>query len=247
MAIIRTPQNGKLLITGLTHHNEARQMHENYGYGLWLLAAINSAVFIFFAWSFFRPLNRHDWRSFGMYSGFIIALFAEMYGFPLTIYLLSGWLSTHYPGVEWLSHDAGHLLEMLFGWRVNPHFGPFHMLSFVFIFAGFSLLARAWRVLFQAQRTHTLATQGVYARIRHPQYVGFASIMFGFLLQWPTLLTVAMFPILMIAYARLARVEERDMVSQFGEAYQRYMDTTPAFVPRIRARGSAESKLHSHT
>jgi hypothetical protein len=110
----------------------------NYGYGLWALAVLNSAVFIFFAWSFFKPLNRRDWRSLGLYSAFVIALFAEMYGFPLTIYLLSGWLTTRFPEVNWLSHDAGHLLETLFGWRVNPHFGLFHLMSFVFIFAGFA-------------------------------------------------------------------------------------------------------------
>src|SRR3546814_265874 len=70
---------------------------------------------------------------FGMFSAFVVALFAEMYGFPLTLYVLGGWLSANYPQVNWLSHDAGHLLEMWFGWRANPHFGPFHIASFVFI------------------------------------------------------------------------------------------------------------------
>src|SRR5215831_3022264 len=172
----------------VTHRDTEAYMYDSNGYGLWLLAAVNSAVFIFFAWSFYRPLNTRDWRTFGMYSAFIVALFAEMYGFPLTIYLLSGWLSTHYPNVNWLSHDAGHLLEMLFGWRVNPHWGVFHMLSFVFIFAGFGLLAKSWRVLYIAQRKNNIATDGPYARVRHPQYIGFISIMFGFLLQWPTLI-----------------------------------------------------------
>ena len=103
------------------------------GYGLWFLAAINAAFFIFFAWSFYKPLTRWDWRGLGMFSAFVVALFAEMYGFPLTLYILGGWLSANYPQVNWLSHDAGHLLEMLFGWRTNPHFGPFHMASFVAI------------------------------------------------------------------------------------------------------------------
>jgi protein-S-isoprenylcysteine O-methyltransferase Ste14 len=204
------------------------------GYGLWFYAAINAALFIFFAWSFYQPLNARDWRSFGMYSAFIVALFAEMYGFPLSLYILSGWLSARFPGVDWLSHDAGHVLEMMFGWRVNPHFGPFHIASFVFIFLGFSVLANAWPLLYRAQRSGAIATTGIYARIRHPQYLAFVLIMFGFLLQWPTLITLLMFPIMVAVYAVLARREERDCLVRFGDAYRDYMARTPAFIPRIR-------------
>lgn len=105
---------------------------------------INSGVFIFFAYSFGRPQATRDWRSF---SAFLVALFTEVYGFPLTIYLLSGWLQSRYPDVDWFSHDAGHLLEMMFGWKANPHFGPFHFLSFVFIGAGFLLISVGWQAL----------------------------------------------------------------------------------------------------
>ena len=204
------------------------------GYGLWALAAINAAFFIFFAWSFYKPLNARDWRSFGLFSGFIVALFAEMYGFPLTLFLLSGWLSSKVPEVNWLSHDAGHLLEMMFGWRINPHFGPFHIASFLLIGWGFWLLSVAWPVLYRAQREGRVAEEGLYARIRHPQYVGFFLIMTGFLLQWPTLLTLAMYPILGWVYARLSIAEERDSLERFGEAYARYMADVPRFIPRRR-------------
>jgi protein-S-isoprenylcysteine O-methyltransferase Ste14 len=210
--------------------------HDAPAYGLWSLALINIAVFGVFAFSFTRPRTARDWRSFGAFTAFLIALFTEMYGFPLTIYLLSGWLQSRYPGVDWLSHDAGHLLEMLFGWRANPHFGPFHVVSFLLIGGGFMLLARAWNVLYAAQRDHTLATTGPYARIRHPQYVAFILIMLGFLFQWPTLLTLAMFPILVWMYVRLARREEREVRAEFGPAYTRYADSTPAFVPCLGRR-----------
>ena len=202
-------------------------------YGLWSMVVINSAVFIFFAFSFFKPRSERDWRTLGMFSAFVVALFTEMYGFPLTLYLLSGWLGQRFPGVNFLAHDAGHLLEVMFGWRANPHFGPFHLLSNIFIFGGFWLLASAWNVLFHAQREHRLASTGPYARIRHPQYAAFILIMFGFLLQWPTLPTVAMFPVLLAVYVRLARREERDAMAEFGDAYRDYQARTPAFLPRL--------------
>jgi len=204
-------------------------------YGLWSLVVLNSLVFIIFAFSFFKPRTQRDWRSFGAFSAFLVALFTEMYGFPLTIYLLSGWLQSNYPEVNWLSHDAGHLPEMLFGWRANPHWGPFHVLSMLFIGGGFWLLSAAWRVLWTAQRSHALALTGPYARIRHPQYVAFVLIMFGFLLQWPTILTLAMFPVLVTMYVRLARREEREVATEFGEVYARYAAATPAFMPRMGA------------
>ena len=156
-------------------------------YGLWSLVVINSLVFIIFAFSFTRPKSARDWRSFGAFSAFLVALFTEMYGFPLTIYLLSGWLQTRFPDVDFFSHDAGHLLEVMFGWKLNPHWGPFHIASNILIFGGFWLLAIAWDVLYRAQRDGRLATTGIYARLRHPQYVAFVLIMFGFLLQWPTI------------------------------------------------------------
>jgi len=207
--------------------------HSIPAYGLWTIVLINSAVFILFAFSFAKPRTPRDWRSFGAFSAFLVALFTEMYGFPLTIYLLSGWLGKRVPGVDLLSHDAGHLLYTLMGWKGDPHLNPFHLLSNVLIFGGFLLIGSAWRVLYQAQRNGTLATQGPYARVRHPQYVGFITIMLGFLLQWPTLVTLVMFPILVTMYVRLARREEREVAAEFGEKYERYAAVTPGFIPRF--------------
>jgi protein-S-isoprenylcysteine O-methyltransferase Ste14 len=209
-------------------------------YGLWSLVLINSVVFILFAYSFFKPRTSRDWRSF---SAFLVALFAEMYGFPLTIYFLSGWLQSHYPNVDWFSHDAGHLLEMMFGWKGNPHAGPFHILSFVFIGGGFILISVAWKVLYDAQQRRALATTGPYSYVRHPQYVGFILVMFGFLLQWPTILTLAMFPVLTVMYVKLARTEERDARVDFGDAYAKYASQVPGFIPKLgRVFGQASPR-----
>lgn len=213
------------------------ETHAPFAYGLWSLVIINSLVFVIFAFSFSRPRTRRDWRSFGMFAAFIVALFTEMYGFPLTLYLLAGWLQTRNPGFDLLSHDAGHLWQTVFGWRGDPHADPLHLASNLFILAGFILLATAWWSLYRAQRAGRLATGGLYALMRHPQYGGFVLILFGFLLQWPTVLTLLMFPVLVVMYARLARLEEREMLARFGEAYRRYAEATPRFLPRMgRAR-----------
>lgn len=209
-------------------------MTDESAYGLWSLVVINSLVFIIFAFSFTKPRTNRDWRSFSAFSAFIVALFVEMYGFPLTIYLLSGWLVRKYPGVDFFSHDAGHLWNTLVGWKINAHFDPLHILSNILILCGFILLAAAWKVLYEAQRAGTLAVSGPYAYVRHPQYGGFILIMLGFLLQWPTLVTLIMFPILVTMYVRLARREEQEVAEEFGDQYRRYAARTPAFLPHAR-------------
>src|SRR3989344_8849325 len=199
-------------------------------YGLWWFVILNSLIFIIFTFSFTKPKTKRDWRSFGAFSAFIIALFTEMYGFPLTIYLFSGWLSSNYPNIDLYTHNSGHLLDTLIGWNFDPHFSPFHILSIILIAVGFILIANSWGVLYKSQRKHAIASLGPYSYIRHPQYVGFVIIMFGFLLQWPTILTLVMFPIHLIMYYKLAKTEEREAIKIYGYKYKEYMKKTPAFI-----------------
>lgn len=215
--------------------------HEQSGYGLWTLVILNSAVFIIFAFSFAKPQTKTDWRSFGAFSAFIVALFTEMYGFPVTIYFLSGWLGKKFPGLDIFSHNSGHLWATLLGTKIDPHFHPIHILSNVLIVAGFFLLSASWKVLYTAQKTRTLATTGPYARVRHPQYIGFLAIMFGFLLMWPTLLTLFMFPVLVYMYYRLAKREEDAMLKEFGEDYRRYRENIPGFFPQIFSQATRKT------
>lgn len=210
--------------------------HNAPAYGLWSLVLINSGIFIIFAFSFFKPKSGRDWRTFGTFSAFVVALFVEMYGFPLTIYLLSGWLSRRFPQVDLLSHDAGHLFYTLMGWKGDPHGNPLHILSNILIFAGFILLSASWKRLYDAQVSRRLAMTGPYGVVRHPQYIAFVTIMFGFLLQWPTLLTLAMFPILAVMYLRLAKQEEREVHAAFGAEWEAYAARVPAFIPRFGSR-----------
>lgn len=208
-------------------------MHGESSYGLWTLVIINSAIFIIFAFSFTKPKNVKDWRSLGAFSAFILALFTEMYGFPLTIYLLSGWLSEKFPSLNIFSHQNGHLWSAFLDSKIDPHFHPVHIAANLFIIVGFVMLSSAWKVLHAAQKSQTLATTGLYSKVRHPQYIGFVSIMFGFLLMWPTLLTLIMFPILLLMYHQLGKSEEKAMIKEFGKKYENYKLNIPAYIPKL--------------
>jgi hypothetical protein len=123
MATTEAPMN-RMAIGG--HHERRRAC-------LWFVGPCNCQPRRLHLLYLLQAATPRDWRSFGAFSAFLVALFTEMYGFPLTIYSLSGWLQSRYPDVDWFSHDAGHFLQVLFGWKANPHGGPFHILSFLFI------------------------------------------------------------------------------------------------------------------
>lgn len=214
-------------------------------YGLWSTVVLNSFIFIIFAFSFFRPRTSRDWRSFGAFSAFLIALFTEMFGIPLTIFLFSGWLQSRFPELDLLSHNSGHLWQIIFGFEGDPHLNPVHLVSNMMLLLGFIILGAAWVILHQAQTTRRLATSGIYAWIRHPQYLAFILILLAFLLMWPTLLTVVMFPVLVVMYLRLARKEEQEVRSDFGEEYERYAIKTPTFFPKWQALTSREMSVIS--
>uniref|UniRef100_A0A5Q5BH78 Isoprenylcysteine carboxylmethyltransferase family protein n=2 Tax=unclassified Mycobacterium TaxID=2642494 RepID=A0A5Q5BH78_MYCSS len=201
-------------------------------YGLWPLVILNTMLFAVFGLSFFHPHAKRDWRVMGAYTAFLVALFTEMYGIPLTVYLLGSWLGSRFPLLR-NTHAGGHLWNDLIGWTGDPHLSPFHLASYVAIGGGFWLVAVGWRHLHDAAQADRLATTGPYAQVRHPQYDGFLLVMIGFLLQWPTIPTLIMFPILACIYARLARTEERAVAKQFGREWHEYAARTPAFVPKM--------------
>ncbi len=203
-------------------------------YGLWQLVIVNSLIILIFAFGFFQPQTKRDWRTFGAFSAFVVALFTEMYGFTLTIYLLSGWLTSRFPEINWFSHNSSHLLQTLLGWSGDAHFSPLHIISDILVLGGLILLAASWKVLYRAQRNYEIACSGPYAKIRHPQYTAFIVIMVGFLVQWPTLPTLLMFPVLVWLYIRLARREEKEALAMFGEQYAQYAENIPRFIPELQ-------------
>ncbi len=213
-------------------------MNAPYDYGLWPLVVINTLVLVIFAASFFHPKTGRDWKALGGFSAFAVALFTEMYGFPLTVYLLAGPLGNWFPNLGY-SHAQGHLWNDVIGWKGDPHMSPFHLAAYVLIILGFVLIGAGWRHLHAAAQSGVLATSGPYRHIRHPQYAGFLAIMVGFLLMWPTLPTLVMFPVLVWVYRRLAIREEAEVARRFGMVWEEYAAATPRFLPSRRHRHAA--------
>lgn len=194
--------------------------------GTWGIAIL---VIVIASWLFYRylaPQNWKEWGRAGVVQAFIIAFYAEMYGFPLTIYFLA-----RYFGVDLELGDGGNLWAQLFGTQV-AHIVAM-VLGYSIVFSGASLVAEGWRRIHRAQGDDQLMTDGVYSRVRHPQYTGFFLIVFGEgVVHWPTIVSLAAFPIIVIAYTLLAKKEERDMIAKFGDEYREYQRRVPMFIPR---------------
>ena len=195
------------------------------------VALANFGLFLLFAVGFFKLRRSRRWRSFGPWRAFVATLYTDMYGTPLTVYLLSGWFQPRLPGIEWLSHGADRLFVTWFGWQPGPHFGLLQILSIPVILAGVTTVLLGWSRCYRSLQDNAPATDGIYSRVRHPIYGGLSLIMLGVLLWCPTLATAVMFVALTLMYVRLAREDERDALKRFGTLYRHYMTQVPAFRP----------------
>jgi protein-S-isoprenylcysteine O-methyltransferase Ste14 len=201
-------------------------MNENIAHsGAWALAVIMIVVASWFLYRYMAPKTWREWTGAGLVQAFIIALYAEMYGFPLTIYLL----------VRWFGLDQTYVSANL--WSTMLGVGETGMmismvLGYVLLFFGLGLFAQGWRELYRAHTQKRLATDGLYGVVRHPQYLGLFVGLFGEgVVHWPTLFSVGLFPVIVVAYVLLARREERRVAAEFGAEYLEYQSRVPMFVP----------------
>ncbi|MEK6531182.1 MAG: isoprenylcysteine carboxylmethyltransferase family protein [Deltaproteobacteria bacterium] len=208
----------------------------SYAYGIWSLVAVNVVLFLFFIFSFITPVKKREWRSMGVTVAFIVALFTEMYGFPLTIYVLTAFLGSRYPALNPFSHKGGHLWVTFLGGG-GVMLAVIHIISNGFMVAGFIIMSAGWRKIHGSKGA--LVTDGIYAYMRHPQYFGLILVTIGLLIQWPTIITIVMWPVLMFAYYRLSKKEEADMEREFGDAYAPYRGKVPMFIPRFQRQTNA--------
>ncbi|MER1941882.1 isoprenylcysteine carboxylmethyltransferase family protein [Castellaniella sp. FW104-16D08] len=215
---------------------------------VWGIAAI---MIVIASWIFYRylaPKTWREWASAGLVQAFIIALYAEMYGFPLTIYLM----------VRFFGLDSANLSASL--WSTLLGVGELGMmismvLGYLLLFVGIGLFAQGWRELYRAQKEKRLATNGLYALVRHPQYTGLFIGLFGEgVVHWPTIFSVALFPVIVLVYWLLARNEEKRVLAEFGDEYRAYQRRVPMFIPRVsqwgrlveRSSGGSAQELPRH-
>ncbi|QGY45849.1 isoprenylcysteine carboxyl methyltransferase [Maribellus comscasis] len=193
--------------------------------GAWAIALIVIVIASWFLYRYLTPKTWREWTGAGLIQAFIIALYAEMYGFPLTIYLL----------VRFFGLDRGYLNANL--WSTLVGLGETGMMismiaGYFLLFTGFGIFLQGWRELYRAHKENRLATGGLYSLVRHPQYTGLFIALFGEgIVHWPTLFSIALFPFIVLVYVRLARKEEKKVIEKFGEEYLEYRRHVPMFLP----------------
>ena len=206
-------------------------------YGNWPVVLAISIFFLLFFFFLTRPRRPKEWKGAGLAAAFFISLFTEMFGIPLTIYLLAPLIGVSPRAFGmYESHLWAYLLSRTRLMSLKDGVAVVMVLSSGIIILGFILLAKGWKKVYRGEGD--LVTDGLYGRLRHPQYVGLILLIVAFLIMWPTILTILLAPFLIGRYILLAREEDRELETEFGEDFRRYKEMVPGFMPVLVKHGT---------
>ena len=192
----------------------------------WGLAVIMVIVISWVFYRYFAPKGWREWAGAGLVQAFIIALYAEMYGFPLTVYL-----AIRFFGLD-REYVSNSLCSTLLDFSETGMFAAM-ILGYGVAFTGIGLFIKGWKEVYRARQENVLVTTGLYRFARHPQYTGLFIALFGEgIIHWPTIFSISLLPLIVIAYYFLARKEEREMLRKFGDDYRVYQSQVPMFIPQ---------------
>jgi protein-S-isoprenylcysteine O-methyltransferase Ste14 len=200
-------------------------------FGNWWVVILSIVLVSLFIIAFLRPFKRRNWASLGITEAFLVSLFTEMFGIPLTIFFLSSFFGIPFAPDPLHGHLFAATLALLGFWTLETGVFVVMVISIIMLLIAAYLIVEGWRTVYRGKRT--LVTTGLYNHVRHPQYLGLILGSGAFLIQWPTIPTLIMFPILTIAYYRLAKKEEKEMVERFGQKYFNYQKQVPMLLPRL--------------
>ena len=212
-------------------------MENEQWYGQWGMVLVVVTVFGWLIFRFLKPQKKREWRNSGILGAFLIALYAEMYGFPLTIYILSSVFGINIG----FGHLEGHLWSSLFGFGETGAIVEM-LISYLIMGIGGLLIITGWQKIYKTK--DELVTDGIYKYIRHPQYTGIILVTLGMLVHWPTLITLLMWPILVLVYYHLAKKEEKELEAKFGETYQKYKSEVPMFLPSLKTLSTNKGRAN---
>lgn len=206
-------------------------------YGNWPSVIIVTGVFLFFIFFLTRPCRPKEWQGAGLTSAFFISLFTEMFGIPLTIYLLAPLLGADVSrfGMH-ESHLWAYLISRAGNVTMSAALRVILIVSAGLLLVGFTLIALGWKEVYRG--AGGLVTGGLYSRLRHPQYLGLILVIAACLIQWPTVLTIILAPFMIARYLLLAQEEDRDLEARFGEEFKRYKQRVPGLLPLTRDSSS---------
>jgi len=186
----------------------------------WHIVLINIVMFI----TFLLPLSfrrKIDWKEYGLVTAFFVSLFVEMYGIPLTILFASKTIGGSNVEIANVVYD----FEFL---GVHIAMDMAMIYASVLMIIGTLIILIAWITLYKNIKNDELVTTGIYSYSRHPQYFGFILIILGWLVGWPTILTIIFAIILVFMYVRVCKLEEKELAHI--KEYKEYKEKVPFFI-----------------